>query len=476
MQRFNQKYFEETVENAMRTFNTPAVSAAVVAGGKTIYEAGFGDRINADTLYQIASMSKSMTAAALAQVIEKGLLSWDTRVRDVLPDFRMYDEFATKEMTVKDLLVHRSGLRSEGAGLLWYGSDYSRDEVVRRLRYIRPVTSFRSAYAYQNVMYLAAGEVLEAVSGETWEQYLSKHLFDPLEMTRTVPTLAASSSMENKAVPHAMIRGNIRAIPWRDHDNCGPAASVMSTAHDLANYLNLFLRKGIVNGESILSEESIRALHTAYTLDPNEPGKSFHSRMDTGLPGYGYGWHIQRYAGACLIYHSGGVDGMRCRMALFPDEDFGVVVLTNYENRSTYNALTQTVFDNMLGLEPVDWVSLYAAQPPEEPETIPQQIMGTCPHFGLSQLSGIYRDSAYGEIIVENGVLSFTHSPAFTAELSHYHYDTWKLTWRDPYIPDGLVTFEPGPDGKIASIHFTQPSLLDVHFDELDAHIRKAAN
>lgn len=479
---FDAASFEKTVRRAMDLFDTPAVSVAIVQGEDIIYESGFGTRtqgktepVDAHTEYAIASMSKSMTAASLAMMVEQGKLRWDDRVRDILPDFRLYDEFTTREMRVKDLMIHDSGLRSEGAGILWYGSDYSRDEVIRRLRYIRPVTGFRSTYAYQNVCYLIGGAVLEAVSGISWDDFLSRNLFAPLEMNRTFPTLKASAGLDNVATPHAPVRGIQQTIPYRNHDNCGPAASVMSNAHNLADYLSMLLNRGSFHGKQILAPESVRTLHTPYVFDPEEMGKTLHQRMDPRFPGYGFGWHIQEYAGRRLIYHSGGVDGMRCRMNLFPEDNFAIVILTNCENRNTYNALLNTGFDLMLGLDPIDWVKLFAERTPEAEEMIPSQIPGTAPQFDAEALCGIYRDSAYGDISVnmeeKTPTLRFTHSPAFTADLSHYHYDTWKLNWRDAYIPEGLVTFEPGNDGKIRSIRFDQPSLLDVHFDELDEHI-----
>lgn len=474
--------FEQTVERAREAFAVPAVSAAVIKDGEIIYENGFGTRtmgedrpVDADTVYAIASMSKSMTATVLMMEKEAGHLDLNTRVSDYLPEFELMDPFASREMTVRDLLLHRSGLRSEAGGLLWYGSERSKTEVMKRMRYLRPKTSFRSTYDYQNIFFMTAGLVLEAVTGKTWEENLQTRLFDPLGMKRTTPTHAEMIRHwdGNVASPHAPVEGIQQHVPYRNHDNCGPAASVNSTAHDIAQYLRMYLRKGA----DLLKPESVDELISPFIYAPDDYQKEIHPRLIPKFPMYGYGWHSQDYCGFREVYHSGGVDGMRCRMAFFPEKNCGCVVLTNCEDRSAYTSLMLTLYDMLLGVEPLDWVSLFAAQPPEKQPQLPPQIPGTTPRYSVDEILGLYYDTACEHIaIMKVGgtpMLRFRHSPVFTATLTHYHYDTWRLNWCDRYIPDGLLTIVPGPTGEIAGIHFDQPDLLDVHFDELDPVIRR---
>lgn len=486
MNSFNPSLFSEKANLASHLFQTPSISAAVIYNDEIIFEDGFGtiaadsdQKSNENTSYAIASMTKSMTAACLSMLAEQNIFHWEDPVRKFLPYFDLYDTFAAREMQVRDLLIHNSGLKEVSGGTLWYGSDLSREEVIRRLRFIHPASSFRSTYAYQNVCYLAAGLVLEAVSGERWEDFLTDHLFTPLAMNRTMPTLSRlkASNMGNIATPYFMLNGKLTATPYRSHDNCGPAASVHSTAHDLANYLRLFLNNGSFEGRQILKPETVREIRKPRVVDGISV-KRAHPRLEQRFPCYGYGWRIRDYGGKLEISHTGGVDGNRCYMAYFPEEKFGAVVLTDSEDRRAYLSLMLTIFDMMTGLEPVDWLSVLENEPNDcSSKTLPEQIKGTVPSLSMDDCAGAYRDAAYGDILVENCknklVLSFTRTSAFTADLIHYHYNTWQLCWRDPYIPHGLVTFIPGCDGLAAFIHFDQPNLLDVDFSELEMNIPK---
>ena len=273
---------------------------AILRGGEIIFEAGYGTRtlgaeetVDADTSYAIASMSKSMTAAILAGLVEQGAISWDDRVSDYLPDFRLQDGTASREFRVRDLLIHNSGLRSEAGGTIWYGSDRTRQEVVRGLRFLRPVSDFRERFAYQNVTFLVAGLVAEAVSGERWDDLIQRRIFDPLGLTRSFPTLSArdASAIGNIASPHALIQGQTSVIPYRGHDNIAPAASVHSTAHDLARYLAMFLNRGMAGEKRILSEASVAELHRSHMVGRDLVPVA-HPRLRPAFATYGYGWFI----------------------------------------------------------------------------------------------------------------------------------------------------------------------------------------
>ncbi len=477
----------DTIQQAQAVFATPAVSIAVIREREIIFAGGFGTRtlgaqepVDENTSYAIASMSKSTVAAALAMLHERNAFHWEDPVRKFLPDFRLMDDFASKEIRVIDLLLHRCGLNSESAGTLWYGSDYSREEVLRRLRFLRPVSSFRSTVAYQNVCFLAAGMIIQAISGQSWDDFVTENLFAPLNMTRTFPTLAAlqAAAIDNIATPHAQIDNQLAIIPYRNHDNVGPAASVHSTALDLAYYLLMYLNKGTAGDHHLLSDESIAFLHRPHISYDAGPASSYpHPRLAPRFPAYGLGWQVHDYCNAVSVGHSGGVDGMRCRMELFPELGCGAVVLTNSENSRAYSSILHTALDMLLGVESVDWIAAWEKLPKKDLPTEPEKVPDTLPSLPLESYAGVFRDAAYGDITVclENRslVLRFTHTPAFTADLEHWHYNTFRLVWRDRYIPRGLITFSLDSAGKVDAFHLDQPRLLD--FTELEERIRKVS-
>ena len=488
MNTFNADRLKEIILRAMQIFSTPAVSVTVIKNGEIVFSEGFGTRtlgkdepVDDQTSYAIASMSKSTVSASLAMLHEQKAFDWEDPVSKYLPEFRLYDDFASKEIRVLDLLIHNCGLRSESAGTLWYGSDYSREEIIRRLRFLRPVSSFRSKQAYQNVCFLAAGLVIQAITGQTWDDFVAQNLFIPLNMTRTFPNIASlqSSGIGNIATPHAMIDGKLSIIPYRDHDNVGPAASVHSTARDLSQYLLMFLNHGSFENRKILSPESIDFLHEPHMLyNQSREETMIHPRMRATFPTFGLGWRVQDYCGMKSVGHSGGVDGMRGRMEMLPEINSAVVVLSNSEDRRTYYSTLYTALDMLAGFEPIDWIEAWKNDTEFHKQLpVPEKIPNTSPSLTLDQYAGIYQDSAYGELSVKQEncrlVLRFSHTPAFTADLEHWHYDTFKIIWRDPYIPKGLVTFLLGSDGKVNAFHLDQPRLLDVDFSELDDAIRK---
>lgn len=488
MNTFNANKLREIISCAMQIFSTPAVSVTVIQKGEVVFSEGFGtltlgknESVDDQTSYAIASMSKSTVSAALAMLQEQKSLEWEDPVVKYLPEFRLYDDFASKEIRVIDLLIHNCGLRSESAGTIWYGSDYSREEIIRRLCFLRPSSSFRSKQAYQNVCYLAAGLIVQAITGQSWDDFVAQNLFMPLNMTRTYPNIASlrSSNIRNIASPHAVINGKLSVIPYRDHDNIGPAASVHSTSWDLAQYLLMFLNRGTYKNRKLLSPESVDFLHKPHMLyNQSQEEILIHPRMRVNFPTFGLGWRVQDYCGMKSVGHSGGVDGMRGRMEMLPEIDSAVVVLTNSEDRRTYYSTLYTVLDMLSGFEPTDWIEAWKNDPESNKQPAePERILNTNPVLALDQYTGIYQDSAYGELFLkqENGklVLRFSHTPAFTADLEHWHYNTFRTIWHDSYIPKGLVTFSLGSDGKVNSLHLDQPRLLDVDFTELDDTIRK---
>ena len=474
------------VSRALAAFDVPGVSVAVVKDDAVVFAAGFGTKalggavaVDEHSLFAAGSISKSLTATCLAILVGEGKLSWDDRVTDYLPGFQLFDPVATRLLTVRDLLIHRSGLRDVSGGTIWYGARYDRAEVTRRLRFLRPVSGFRERYAYQNVMYLVAGELIPALTGKTWDAFARERLFGPLGMrdsNTSMPELRASA---NVAMPHARIADIPRAVPYRDHDNVGPAASLNTSAIDLAQYLRLYLGGGAIAGQTLVAPAAFAELTRAQTVVPIDPYPPELSALTPGFQTYALGWSLRDYRGRKVVVHTGGVDGMRAIAAMVPDERLGVVVLANQEEPLP-TAMCYGILDAYLGGPRVDWIgafrtrraTLRAQQRAAREAVNAARARGTTPSLAAEGYAGRYQDAAAGDarVSLEDGhlMLRFEHAPTFTADLEHWHYDTFRAIWRDPYIRPGLVTFPLSSRGMVTEMRFDQPNLLDVDFGELD--------
>jgi CubicO group peptidase (beta-lactamase class C family) len=479
--------FDDYANNAIREWNVPGLAVVVVKDGKVVHSKGYGVRevgkptpVDAHTLFSIGSISKSFTALALGLLVEEGKLSWDDPVSQHLPYFQMYDPYVTRELTVRDLLTHRSGLPDVSGGILWYGSDYSREEVLKRVRHIKPVSSFRGTYAYQNVMYMAAGEVVRAVSGKSWDDFIRERLFTPLGMEESQSLFRDLKKANNVALPHVRIDGKPVAIAYRDSDALGPAGSILSNVHDMARYMQLLLAEGTFDGKKLYGEGVARELFTPQTVVPVPTSSRPELKpFDPRFRAYGLGWFLRDYRGRKLVSHTGGMDGMAAVVMLVPEEKLGITVLS-HQDGGIFNAVAMRILDAYLGAPKMDWAQVllkYRAEGERkakeaEAKLVAARVQGTKPSLELGRYAGTYRDRMYGNLSVtqENGklVLGFSHSPSFTADLEHWQYDTFRVHWRDPMnFPKGFLTFSLDSKGNIKGFTFDQPSLLDVNFDEL---------
>ncbi|HYO52820.1 serine hydrolase [Archangium sp.] len=479
--------FDDYVNTALRDWSVPGLAVAVVKDGKVVLSKGYGLRkvgetapVDEHTLFSIGSISKSFTALALGLLVDEGKLSWDDPVSQYLPYLQLQDPYVTRELTIRDLLTHRSGLPEVSGGILWYGADYSREEALKRIRYIKPVSSFRSTFAYQNVMYMAAGEVVHAVSGKTWDDFIRERIFTPLGMNESNSLYRDLKKSKNLALPHVRIDGRPVAIAYRDSDALGPAGSIVSSVHDMVRYMQLLLAEGHHDGKRLYSEKVAGELFTPQMLVPLRPSSRPELKaLNTRFNAYGLGWFLREYRGRTLVSHTGGMDGMSAVVMLVPEEKLGITVLS-HQDGGVFNAMALRVLDAYLGAPPADWAGLLlkfraeGEQKAKEAESalVAARVQGTKPLLELGRYAGSYRDRMYGDlsIALENGrlVLRFSHSPSFTADLEHWQYDTFRLHWRDPMnFPRGFLTFSLDAKGKLKGFAFDQPKLLDVNFDEL---------
>ncbi|WPB79107.1 serine hydrolase [Archangium violaceum] len=479
--------FDGYTNTSLRDWNVPGLAVSVVKDGKVVFSKGYGVRkvgesapVDEHTQLSIGSISKSFAAMGLGMLVDEGKVSWDDPVSQYLPYFQLHDPYVTRELTLRDLLVHRVGLPEVCGGILWYGSDYSREEVLKRLRYIKPVSSFRGTFAYQNVTYMAVGEVIRAVTGKSWEDFTRERIFAPLGMNESNSLFSDLKKSKNLALPHVRIDGRPVAIAYRDSDALGPGGAIVSSAHDMARYMQLLLAEGSLDGKKLYSEKVAQELFTPQMLVPSRPSSRPELKaLNSWFNAYGFGWFLREYRGRKLVFHTGGMDGMAAIVMLVPEEKLGITVLSHNDGGLFY-ALALRVLDAYLAAPPTDWAGILLKLRGEgekktkeaEAALVAGRIQGTKPSLELARYAGNYRDRMYGDLSIaqEDGklVLRFSHSPSFTADLEHWQYDTFRLHWRDPMNwPKGFVTFSLDAKGKLKGFEFDQPALLDVHFNEL---------
>ncbi|MFY0563741.1 serine hydrolase [Archangium lansingense] len=489
-----EKELDTLVQRTMTTFEVPGIAIAVVKDGKVVLSKGYGVRklgetapVTPETLFGIASNSKAFTATALAMLVDEGKLQWDDRVIDHLPSFQMYDPYVTRELTVRDLLVHRSGLGLGAGDLLYFpASSFTEDEIVAKLRHIRPASSFRSRYAYDNILYLVAGKVIEKASGQPWGDFIRDRIFTPLEMKSSNTSVADFRPGANVAMPHAKADGRLQAIAPMSFDNNAPAAAINSSVNDLSRWMLVQLAKGAIPGSSgakrLFSEKQSREMWSAQTVQPiSEPPKPL-AALKPEFSAYGLGWGLRDYRGHKLVTHTGGLPGYVSRVVLVPSLGLGVAVLTNQEERGGFEVPAFAILDSYLGAPRTDWVAAFKAADEEKTKKAELAVnekrtarsTESKPSLPLGKYAGTYRDAWYGDATIalegDRLVLRFLRTPALTGELEHWQYDTFVARWRDRTLnADAFVNFSLKPDGAIDQLKMQPVSpLTDFSYDFQD--------
>jgi CubicO group peptidase (beta-lactamase class C family) len=461
------------------------MAVAVVKDGQVILAKGYGVRklgetapVDARTLFGIASNTKAFTATALGLLVEEGKLEWDTPVSRILPWFQMWDPFVTREMTVRDLLVHRSGL-GLGAGdlLIWPETTYSRREIVGRLRFVRPATSFRSAYAYDNMLYLAAGEVIEAASGKTWEDFIAQRVLKKAGMTASRPRHSASLAGRNVAIPHAELEEGVMPVAIDENDHMNPAGGIISCAEDMARWMLIHLNGGkLPDGTRLFSENTERQLTTLVTPIPiAEPSPELAAQR-MNFSGYALGFRVNDYRGRKLVSHTGGLSGYVSKVVMVPELALGVTVLTNQESDEAYNSVIYAVLDQAMAAPPTDWAGAYLKVMERAKAKTADTLKAAAgkrdasarPSLAMAAYAGAYEDAWYGPItvVLEGGklVMSFAKTPGMSGDMEHWSRETFVVRWRDRALrADAFVTFVLDPDGAIVEARM-KPFSPDTDF------------
>ena len=492
-QGFRQKDFDAYVAKGLRSLQTPGAAVAVVRDGKVLFARGYGVRklgdktpVDAHTLFQIGSNTKAFTTAALAILADAGKLSWDDPVTRLLPGFQLYDPYVTREFTIRDLVTHRSGLGLGAGDLLWFHSNYSRAEIAYRIRFARPVSSFRSQYAYDNVLYVVAGEVVAAAGGATWDEVVRQRIFAPLGMNETGTTTEYFISGANAATPHSVDGGQLQIVPVDSVENVSPAGGIASNVTDLSKWLICRLDSGRFAGGRLFSERQAREMWSGQTILPIGDPPPPLAALRPDFAEYGLGWRLTEYQGRKVVSHTGGLAGMTSQITLVPGEKLGIVVLTNSES-ALMAALSFRLLDDLLGTPRprTDWVSAFAEAARlgqaradstlRASRSVRDSASG--PSLPLERYAGRYRDDLYGDadLSLEGGrlVLRFSRSPAFVGDLEHWQHDTFIAHWRARHLEDAYVTFALNPDGSIDRFQMAAVSpLADFSFDYQDLLFR----
>ena len=471
-------------QKVMADWKQPGMAIAIVKDDKVVFAKGYGTRelgkvapVDADTVFAIASNSKAFTTAALAMLVDEKKIAWNDKVSKYLPDFQLYDPFVTSELTIRDLVTHRVGLDTFSGDLLWYETSFTTDEILQRVRYLKPVSSFRTQFGYQNLMFIAAGKVIEKVSGKPWCSFITERILTPLGMSRT--TCSIKTLPDNSAFPHNESGGALRVLHRGNVDSAYSAAALNSSVNDLSKWMRTQLGKGKFEGKQLFSEAQAWGLHQPYLAQQiSEPGsKNNPTRHFTGVAS---GWFVYDYYGKKIINHSGGLDGMLSYTHLIPEENVGFVVLTNSEY-PVFTVMASKIRDVFVGAPKRDWSGEALEQAKRNKTAADEEtkkadaarVANSKPTLALKDYVGAYSDDLYGAVNIaeESGrlVMRFSHSPNFVADIEHWHYDTFQIKWRPSVaynFPRGFVTFTIDKNGKTEELKIDQPN-NDFWFYEL---------
>jgi len=485
-------HIEATIHNAMATFQVPGVAVAIIKDNKVVMSKGFGvvehgkpAVVTADTLFGIASNTKAMTAAILAGLVDEGKLTWTTRVIDIIPEFQMPNAYVTREFTIIDLLSHNSGL-GLGAGdlMIWPHTTLTNVDIIKGLKYLPEVSSFRSEFAYDNLMYIIAGEVIATVTGKTWQEVIQQRIFTPLGMSNTRAAYSLiDKSNKNVARAHVPLAGKLNVVGGNMLEKFSSAGSVASNVNDMSLWLKAQLNKGVYANEQVDKEKrlfSAKQSHAMFQARTILPVSETATKNDkTHFSAYGLGWFLKDYHGVKLVHHSGGILGMVSKVVLVPEENLAMVILTNQQSGYAFNAIYQQILNEYLALPRKDWVAYYHKKQQERVKKEQNRLdkaadlvnKNSAHSLVLRDYAQTYVDNWYGEIHISyrNNKLhmQFGNTPELKGTLEHYQHNTFIVRWNDRTLEaDAFVNFNLNEDGNINYVTMKAVShATDFSFD-----------
>ena len=491
---------EADVLRSMKAFDVPGMAIAIVKDGKVIAARGFGVRklgeaapVDARTLFEVASNSKAFTAVALSMLVDEGKLAWDDPVTKHLPDFQMFDAYVTHEMTVRDLLTHRSGLGLGAGDLLWWPTTtFTSDEIIEKLRYIRPATSFRNSYAYDNLLYIAAGKIIASKSGKSWGETVREKILKPVGMSTTTTSLAENANVANQSNAHSKIDDRIAAVKSMPVPNGAGAVGINTNAEDMARWMMVLLDAGKLPGKDtagkdlrLFSEARSREMWSAQTPIGIPQPKPALAALKPNFRAYGLGFELKDYKGMKLATHGGALQGFYSQVTLVPEAKLGIAILTNAESGPAMTSLQYRMLDQYLNIAATDWIGRFEAVTREAHDKelarikteAGKRVGKSQPSLPLAAYDGDYIDAWYGKVSIglENGkhVMRFSRTPDLVGPLEHFQHDTFIVRWKERnFNADAYVTFSLNPDGSIDRVKMAPVSMeTDFSFDFADLNL-----
>ncbi len=450
------------ITRSMAAWKMPGLAIAVVRNDSVVLLKGYGvkrlgsaERVDPRTIFAIGSSSKAFTSLGVAMLVDEGKVRWDDPATKYLPGFQLFDPYVTREITVRDLLTHRSGL-SRG-DFVWYAQDIPRDSILHHVRYLKPTWSLRAHFGYQNIMYLAAGQLTARLTGKLWDEVMRDRILTPLGMSSSNTSVAGLDRLPNVAVPHEEVDDTVRIVPWHNIDNVAPAGSINSNVVDMAQWIRFQLARGKARGKQLLSAGAFDETHTPQTIVPLEgPWKL--TMPEAHFSSYGLGWLLHDYRGRKIVQHGGNIDGMSALVGLLPEEKTGLVILTNLGGNFLTYALMYRVFDAYLKQPQKDWSAellkgfkeLEAQGKAEEKNREAQRTTGTSPSLAPEKYAGTYVDSMYGEATVraDGGKLVLQYG-SMVGDLEHWQHDTFRSRWRQRHQGKTFLTFGLDANSKV---------------------------
>ncbi len=433
--------FDRLMDSTLALWKVPGIAIGIVKGDQVIMLKGYGVRnleskapVTPDTKFAIGSVTKSFTTSALAAEIGQKKVTWDTKTRDVLPDFRLYDDVATREMTLRDMLSHRSGLPRHD--LMWYGSPLTRQQIFDRLRYLKPSREFRSYWQYNNLMFMTAGLVAAKLNGTSWEETVRQLIFQPLGMNTADFSVDDLQRSPDYASPYNKTRSDsVYLMPYRNIDQIGPAGSIDANAREMIKYVTMHLNRGKFDGKQIIPAAAADEMHEQQMVISGDPAER-EGWYQVAAQQYGLAFFIGNYRGHKVVHHGGNIDGFSAEVNFLPHDSLGVVVLTNMNGTPTRDFIPYLIYDRLLGLSPIDWNARYktaeahgrARADSARAKRQSERKEGTQPSHPLADYTGTYTHPAYGSVTVSvrNGALAVKFN-SFDLQLQHFNYDVFEV-------------------------------------------------
>lgn len=437
----DKKELLDIMNNLKDEHNVPSMQVGIIKDEEVIFSHAVGyrdyeNKIDADTktVYAIGSATKAFVAESIAMLVDEKKLQWDTPIKKYIPEFKMYDNYVSENLTVRDILCHRCGLPRHD--LTWYLNQdmFSLEDMIHNLRYLEPNEPFRYKMQYQNHMFMLAGYLIERVTGKKWDRFVYERILSPLQMGDTNCSVEDSKRLDNKALPYRF-DGSIKEIPFRNIDVIGSAGAINSNAENMLKWVQLNLAKGQWEGKTIISKENIKECHTPQMVNLEAPlNRTVFEEIK--LCSYGLGWFIESYKGHEVIHHGGNIDGFAAMVSFIPEINAGFVILTNGDGNKTSSILQNIIYDILLDCDRTDWNSRYIAMAEKQKREMDDEInkiyssapKNTKPSLPLGDYTGNYDNTAYGKISIsaDEGKLILKSSSA-SYSLEHLCFDSFML-------------------------------------------------